>query len=151
MAEILHFSWLHGGNKGLNEVFVLSEDSEDRSMRPSWSFNSVARVWSYPDVQRPLQEVDGEDRHRGGQHQLPGATSWHIINLCWGHWCCRWVNRHVCLTCFFNYRARLKGASLVALILFLALPGCSLSNSHAFLPISVHVSRLLLRREAKGI
>ena len=35
MAEILHFSWLHGGNKGLNEVFVLSEDSEDRSMRPS--------------------------------------------------------------------------------------------------------------------
>ena len=27
MAEILHFSWLHGGNKGLKEVFVLSEDS----------------------------------------------------------------------------------------------------------------------------
>ena len=36
-----------------------------------------------------------------------------------------------------RYRARLKGASWVALILFLALPGCSLAYSHAFLPISV--------------
>ena len=33
---------------------------------------------------------------------------------------------------------RLKGASEVALVIFLALPGCSLANSHAFLPISVH-------------
>ena len=37
------------------------------------------------------------------------------------------------------YRARLKGAGYVALILFLALPGSSLANSHAFLPISVEV------------
>ena len=36
------------------------------------------------------------------------------------------------------YRARLKGKGRVALILFLALPGCNLANSHAFLPISVH-------------
>ena len=33
---------------------------------------------------------------------------------------------------------RLKGASEVALVIFLALPGCSLANSHDFLPISVH-------------
>ena len=39
------------------------------------------------------------------------------------------------------YRARQKGASKVALILFLALPGCSLANSHAFSPISVHWHR----------
>ena len=38
---------------------------------------------------------------------------------------------------FLTYRARLKGASYVALILFLALPGCSLANSRTFLPISV--------------
>ena len=41
----------------------------------------------------------------------------------------------VCKT--YVYRARLKGGGLVALILFLAVPGCSLANSHAFLPISV--------------
>ena len=37
------------------------------------------------------------------------------------------------------YRARLKGRGEFALILFLALPGCSLANSPAFLPISVVV------------
>ena len=35
------------------------------------------------------------------------------------------------------YRARLKGGAQVALILFLALPGCSLANSHIFMPVSV--------------
>ena len=35
-----------------------------------------------------------------------------------------------------NYKARLKGAYYVALITFLALPGCGLANSPAFLPIS---------------
>ena len=36
-----------------------------------------------------------------------------------------------------KYRARLKGGGQVALILFLALPGCTFANSLAFLPISV--------------
>ena len=39
----------------------------------------------------------------------------------------------------YQYRAWQKGASYVALILFLALPGCSLAKSHTFLPISVEV------------
>ena len=40
------------------------------------------------------------------------------------------------LTSSVMYRARLKGWGQVAFILFLALPGCSLANGPAFLPIS---------------
>ena len=49
------------------------------------------------------------------------------------------------------YRARLKGWGWVALILSLALPGCSLANSHAFLPISVYLDMSDTVRSTLGI
>ena len=57
----------------------------------------------------------------------------------WRLWCRRWRHRltEYRLHCPYKNRARLTGASSVVLTLFLALPGCSLANIHAFLPNSV--------------
>ena len=44
-----------------------------------------------------------------------------------------------------NYRAGLKGGGQVVIIVFLDLPGCSLANNHAFLPISAFLMQITHR------